>query len=157
MKDSVLYTSSFQKLFEFIQQSWKDSLHVVADFDRTLTQSFVNGKETPSLISVLRSEGILGDTYSQEAYKLYDYYHPIEIDPEIDAVARKEKMTQWWESHMQLLINTGISRHHIDDALQKGIIELRDGVSVFLSFLNHHDIPLVIISANALGTDSIKD
>jgi hypothetical protein len=36
-----------------------DSLHVIADFDRTLTYNFVDGVERPSFISVLRSENIL--------------------------------------------------------------------------------------------------
>jgi HAD superfamily hydrolase (TIGR01544 family) len=36
------------------------------------------------------------------------------------------------------------------------LIEIRDGVKYFLRFLSENNIPLVIISANWLGTDSIK-
>jgi hypothetical protein len=36
-----------------IREQGFDSIHVITDFDRTLTKAFVNGERTPSIISQL--------------------------------------------------------------------------------------------------------
>ena len=66
-----------------IKSGWLQNIHILADFDRTLTKAFSQGKIRPSLISVLRSEWHLWEEYSKKAYELFDYYNPIEINPDI--------------------------------------------------------------------------
>ncbi len=59
----------------------KDKIHVLADFDRTLTKAIIKGKKMPSIISILRDNNYLTAEYAREARKLFAKYHPIEIDP----------------------------------------------------------------------------
>lgn len=139
-----------------IKLDWLAKLHILADFDRTLTKAFSAGKLRPSLISVLRSEWYLSEEYSKKAYELFDYYHPIEVNPNIPLEEKKKEMTTWWNKHLQLLIDSKLHKSDIEKIVESGVIEFRPGVKSFLKFLSNNNIPIVIISANGLGTDSIK-
>lgn len=158
MQENIIYSNeqNFIDTLSKMQKDGNQKLHVLADFDRTLTTAFFEGKSRPSLISVLRSENYLTQEYSDKAYALFDHFHPIEIDPNISLEEKKVHMTQWWQQHLSLLVDSKLHRSHIEKVVESGIIELREGVISFLAYLEKHHIPLVIISANGLGTDSIK-
>ena len=72
-----------KELEQAIAKAGPEKLHILTDFDRTLTKAFVNGQYVSSLISVLRSENYLTADYAPEAHRLYDQYHAIETDPRI--------------------------------------------------------------------------
>lgn len=156
--NNTIYTNkeSFDKTLNNIKKDWYKNLHILADFDKTLTKAFSNWKKRPSLISVLRSEWYLSEKYQKEAYKLFDYYNPIEINPDISMEIKSKEMTIWWNKHLDLLVKSWLTKNDIDSVSNSWIIELRNWVKEFLSFLNNNDIPLLIISANWLWTDSIK-
>lgn len=146
----------FQDTLEKIKQDWFDKLHILADFDRTLTKAFYNWKLRSSLISVLRSEWYLSEEYAKSAYELFDYYNPIEVNPNIALEEKKKEMTIWWNKHLDLLVKSGLHRKDIEKIIESEIIELRPWVIKFIEFLNENNIPMVIISANWLWTDSIE-
>jgi 5'-nucleotidase len=137
-------------------KDWKESIHVLADFDRTLTKAFYNWEKRPSIISVLRREWYLWEDYSKKAYELYDKYHPVEIDPNIDLEVKKEKMLEWRNAHLDLLVKSKLHKKDINKVVNSWIIKLRDWIKEFLEKLNKNNIPLIIISANWLWGDSIK-
>ena len=146
----------FLDILSKIKEDWLQKLHILADFDRTLTKAFSGWKLRSSLISVLRSEWYLSEEYSKEAYRLYDEYHPIEVDPNISLEEKKKYMSIWWNKHLELLIDSKLHKNDIENIIKSWIIEFRIWVKSFLDVLNQNNIPLIIISANWLGTDSIK-
>lgn len=146
----------FKDLVSKIKAWGYEKLHVLADFDRTLTKCFTAWVKRWTLISVLRSEWYLSEEYTKKAYELFDYYNPIEINPNIHLSEKKKEMTIWWNKHLDLLVHSNLHKSHIDRVINSWIIEFRDGVIEFLNFLSKNNIPLVIISANGLWTDSIK-
>jgi len=131
-------------------------VHVLADFDRTLTKAYSWWKLRPSLISVLRSEWYLWEKYSKKAYELFDYYNPIEINPNISLEEKKKEMTIWWNKHLDLLVKSKLHKSDIEKIIESWVIEFRPWIKRFLKFLSENNIPIVIISANWLGTDSIE-
>lgn len=146
----------FNNIVKNIQDQWIDKLHILADFDRTLTKHFVDWEKRPSIVSVLRSEWYLWEEYSKKAFDLFNKYHPIEIDPNTPIDVKKEKMHEWWTKHLELKIE---SKLHIDDIKKVAtswIIQLRDWMKNILNILNIKEIPLVIITANWLWVDSIS-
>lgn len=149
-------TTKFEKTINNIKKDWLNNLHILADFDRTLTKAFSVWQKRPSLISVLRSEGYLSEEYSKEAYKLFDYYNPIELNPNISLEEKKKEMTNWWHKHLSLLVSSGLHKRDIEKVIESKVIELREWIKELLKFLAKNDIPLIIISANGLWTDSIK-
>jgi len=139
-----------------ILEQGKEKIHVLADFDRTLTKVFVNGKKYPSIISVLRDEDYLSPEYSEKAKALASKYHPIEIDSTIPIEEKKKAMYKWWTQHFDLLIKSGLNKNHLERVVNEGNIQFRKGTPEFLDFLNENKIPLIIMSSAGLGGDSIS-
>lgn len=133
-----------------------EKLHIVSDFDKTLTTCFVNGKKISSLIAVLRNENYLTPDYPEKAHALFDKYHPIEIDPTVPLEEKKRLMHEWWSAHFDLLIESKLNKKDLEKAINSENISLRPGVLEFLDSLKSNNIPLVIISAAGLGTESIS-
>ena len=139
----------------FIQDSLYDklkgvslsSLHVVSDFDRTLTKCFVNGKKIPSTIALIREGGYLTDDYPRKAFTLFDTYHPIEVDDSLDFEYKYLKMKEWWEEHERLLVASGMCRAVVDDIISKYPKMFRDGSLEFLKLLYEKEIPILIFSS----------
>jgi cytosolic 5'-nucleotidase 3 len=101
---------NFEELKERFKKDGAGKLHILADFDKTLTKAFVNEKKIPSLISVLRDENYLTPDYPAKANALYEKYHAIEINPNIPKQEKKEKMEEWWRLHFKLLIESGLKK-----------------------------------------------
>lgn len=81
-----------------------DNLHILSDFDRTLTYGSQDGIKTPTLISLLRDGKHLTDDYSERAQSLFDRYHPLEISHELTVEEKKPIMLEWWRKHFELMI-----------------------------------------------------
>jgi len=91
------YISNLDSLNQKIEQMKKQgasNLHIVSDFDRTLTKNFHEGEKLPSAVSLIRSGGYLTKDYPEKAYALFDKYHPYEIDLSIPFEERSKKMTE---------------------------------------------------------------
>ncbi len=140
----------------FVQQAQISRLHVLADFDGTLTTMFVDGARVPSLISVLRDGNYLSTKYSTAAHELYNQYHTIEHDETISLAERKRLMHEWWTQGFQLLIDHRFKQQDLVTVVQSGKIELRPGTVGLLRLLQDYNIPLVIMSASGLGSEAIK-
>lgn len=141
---------------ELMKRDGVAHLHVLSDFDRTLTKPEVDGKKIPSLISVLRDHGYLTPDYPEKAHALFDHYHKIEIDTTIEHDERKRAMREWWTKHFELLIASGLTQQDIQHAMNARHAQLRDGAHDFFALLRENNIPLVIMSSSGLGVDSVR-
>jgi len=146
---------NLEKIKAQIKKAGYQNLHILADFDRTLTYGEFNGIKTPSLMSMLRDGNHLTEGYAAKAQALFEKYHPMEVDPKIPLQQKKKVMREWWETHNELLIKSGLSKSDLEDIVKNGHLKFREGVSEFLDFLKEHNIPLVIISASGCG-DAIR-
>lgn len=131
------------------------SLHVIADFDNTLTKAFIAGEKTQSIIAQLREKNYLSEDYIKKAKELFETYHPYEKDPTITEETRKAKMREWWTLHFSILIKEGLSKKDLRKIIKSKTIELREGYKEFFNLLNKQGIPLIIMSASGIG-DIIK-
>ena len=145
-----------EKLKSNMAKTGSETIHVVTDFDRTLTKAYVDGKKMPSMISVLRDGNYLTSGYAEKAHGLFNKYRPIELDTEISEDEKKKAMFSWWKEHFDLLIESGLNKKNIEDAVNLGNAQIRDGLPEFFSTLRSHNIPVAIISSNGLGGDSIS-
>ena len=134
-----------------------EKLHVISDFDRTLTKAFVDAEPTPSIISILRSEDMLGMDYTQKAYALAEKYRPIEDDPKVSINEKKKKMNEWWQKHFDLLVKSNLNKSNLVQIAESGKIQFRAYADVVLAMLAERKIPLLIFSASGLGTESINE
>jgi len=146
---------NFDRLIFIFKEQGKDKIHILADFDRTLTKAFINGQKVPSIISILRDGRFLTPEYTKQANELFNQYHPIEIDPTVPFEDKKKKMEEWWRRHFELLLKSGLSKKEISQVAQDPRIQLRPGVKDFLHKLHQQQIPLVVLSSAGLGAESI--
>lgn len=146
----------FEKAKKAIINDGPEKLHILSDFDRTLTKAFVNGKHVPSLISVLRDHNYLTSEYCKKAQTLYKKYHPIEINPSISDSEKKEAMQKWWTIHFNLLIKTGLYKKDVQKVIKSGKVKLRPGALKLIDLLKSQNIPMIIISSSGLGFEAIS-
>jgi len=139
-----------------LKKGGADKLHILSDFDMTLTKAFVDGEKVPSIISILRDGNYLTKDYAKKAHELFDKYHPIEIDLNIPLEERKRAMLEWWTRHFDLLIKSGLNKKDIEEAVKSEKIKLRRGVLGFIDLLNKFNVPLIILSSAGLGKESIS-
>lgn len=144
----------FEATKKKILQEGSRNFHVIADFDKTLTHAFTNRNKVMSIIAILRNKNYLTEDYPKKAYALFDEYHPIEINPNIQLKEKKKAMDKWWKEHFRLLIKSGLNLKDIEKLVDEGEIKLRKYVLEFIDFLYTKKIPLIIMSAG-LG-DAIK-
>lgn len=156
--NQVLYSdkNKVDKIMSKIIKEGFNKLHILSDFDNTLTKAFSRWKKRSSLISILRSEWFLWEEYSKKAYELFDYYNPIEINPEINFDEKKKEMMNWRHKHLDLLVKSWLHKNDIKKVIISWIIEFREKTKDLLYNLYLKNIPVLIISANWLWTDSIK-
>ncbi|MDD2646673.1 MAG: hypothetical protein PHV78_00130 [Patescibacteria group bacterium] len=131
------------------------NLHILSDFDRTLTKAFIDGQYIPSLISVLRDHGYLTPDYPEQAHALFNKYHAIELDPKVSLADKKRAMLEWWTAHFDLLIRSGLNKKDLSDVVESNQIVLRDGFKEFSELLKAQNIPLVVLSSSGLGGEII--
>lgn len=152
----IISNQNLEQLKTNFKKAGASAIHILADFDKTLTTAFVDNKKVPSLISVLRDHGFLTPDYPAKAHVLYNKYAPIEIDPKISTAEKKKAMQTWWSEHFDLLIKSKLNKKDIAKAVEMKKIKLRDGVFDFVNMLHHNNIPLIIMSSNGLGDESIE-
>lgn len=146
---------SLKKKIEQIKKDGVSHLHIVSDFDRTLTPAFIDGKKPSTSFAQIREGGYLSEKYFQKAQVLFHKYQPLEISQEISLEEKKKHMSVWWEAHLNLMVKYGLQKSFIEDVINKKILKFRKGTKEFLDVLAIHKIPILIFSAG-LG-DIIKE
>jgi len=143
-----------QKKIKKLKSDGADNLHIVSDFDRTLTKAFVNGEKFKSIYHILRRDKYLTPDYPEKAFALFDKFHRYEISTELSIEEKNVKMEEWWKAHYQLMVVCGINKKVIQNLATSGKIPLREGTFTFLDVVSKYNIPLLIFSAG-MG-DAIK-
>ena len=155
MKITISNNKNLEQLKSKIKQTGYQNLHILSDFDGTLTCGVTNGVKAPAIISLLRDGNYLTKDYAEKAHALFNKYHPIETDVKVPVAKKKKAMQKWWELHYKLLIKSGLTKSDLKHIVESGHIKFRDGVPEFLDFLYKKNIPLVVFSAGGCG-EAIK-
>jgi len=142
--------SSFElKKKKFLKGGAK-SIQVVSDFDRTLTTATYRGQKTNTAIAQIRNNNFLEDEYTKQAFALFDYYNPIEIDSSIPLETKIPMMEEWWATHLGIIVKYGMNRRVVNKVIAIQSKYLRSGTKRFFSLLSKNDVPVLILSS-ALG------
>lgn len=133
-----------------------ENLQVVLDFDRTITFGAKMDGQTPSMISFLRLSNMLGEQYYKASNENFAKYHPMEIDATMDKAEQMKQMQIWWEAHLQMVVDFGLTLEQVKEIANTPQLVLRPGMLELFKFCKETDVPIVIFSANVLGHESIK-
>jgi len=144
----IVDEKDFEKKKKRIIEGGVGKLHILSDFDRTITYGLNDGNRTPTVISQLRSDvKYLGEDYPKRANELFEIYHPIEIDSKIPLEKKKKKMDEWWMKHFNLIAEYDFTKKLIKQVVKEKPLRFRKGSLEFLSLLNEKNIPLIFMSA----------
>lgn len=123
---------------------WNDnSIHILTDFDRTITVG-----NSDSSWSILSKSNLVPKEYVAERQELFSYYRPFEIDESLDYETKNRLMSEWWNNHIGLFIKYQLSESVINEAARNlRVMAFRDGAKEFLESMKKRNIPVIIISA----------
>jgi HAD superfamily hydrolase (TIGR01544 family) len=138
---------NFEKLKQRIKEQGTDNILIVADFNKTLTHAFVDGKKVSTSFANIRDNNYLGEEYINKAKKYFEKYHPIEVSRDISFEEKDKAMQEWWRKHFEILIEYGITNKVFLEIIEKGKVKLRKGVKDFFKWCKEKNIPFVIISS----------
>lgn len=132
-----------------IRSGWVDKMSVISDFDRTLTRMTFGDRKITGWLAMIREWGHLPDEYVLRARKLFEDYHPIEIDSIIPLEEKIPKMIEWATAHMWLFVEYKLQKQQIIDTASQNLSVLRSWFSQMLDTLDSNWIPLVVSSAGS--------
>lgn len=144
---SIPHPKQLEETIARMKQDGPDKLHILADFDKTLTQANVAGQKSPSVIAQLRNNRALTPDYADRADALYNRFHPFERRLDIPLAERATKMAEWWTAHHQLLIECGLTKQVMDEIVAKRTLKFRSGILDFMNKLHSTSVPLIIMSS----------
>lgn len=156
MEENIIISNpKLEEIKKEIAKSGAGQLHILADFDRTLTKALIDGKPVVGLLWLLYNGNYLSKDYAKKAQELHDKYYAIETDCKVPKEEKRKAMEEWWTKHFDLLIESGLNKKDIKAVVDSDKVKLREGSNEFFDSLKEKDIPLVIMSSSGLGEEGI--
>lgn len=119
------------------------NIYIVTDFDGTLTVS----SSDSSWASIFKNPNVSKE-FVAECVRIFNKYHPIEIDDSISFEEKLAIMSEWYKVNIETLINYGIDEEIINySAYNEKIMCFRSGAKQFLELLYKYNVPVIVISA----------
>ncbi|MFA4931174.1 MAG: hypothetical protein WC570_04910 [Patescibacteria group bacterium] len=143
----IINPKNINLFIKVVKDAGVGSLHVITDFDRTLTRAFVDGHKVNTSFGAIRQANYLPAEYVRRANEYYDYYHPWEIDPDMSRAEKAAIMREWWTRHLELLVEYGLTESKINEIAQLSKFSFRSGMDKFIKLTSRNNIPVVIMSA----------
>ncbi len=144
MRDASMVERKLQQL----RQAGKDKLHVVADFDMTLT---AHGGADPNIRNsswgVFESEQLGPKWFVQEYKDLFTRYNPVSNDPILSAEEKDRLLHEWYEKSLELVVRRKMTRRDFEEAARSTIIVPRPGLQELFFFAQDAEIPFIVFSA----------
>lgn len=128
----------FKEKVSKIKSQGLNSLHIISDFDLTLTKE--GSVPTWEVCQ-------LGDEYEKERDEYKAIYLPIEYDVNATLELKNEKMNEWWKLHLGALIKYGLNKQMIDSGILHSRMTPRDRLNELCEFSSKNSIPFLVLSA----------
>lgn len=147
---NIIYSDieSFNNKVRLLKSGGINSLHIIADFDNTISKAYNDkGEKFQSAIALIRHGGYLTPDYPKQAYELHDIYSPFENSTNYPIELRIQKMEEWWQKHLDLKIKCKMNRKVVNEIISKNPLPLRENIKEFFGLLKDNDVPVLIFSA----------
>ena len=143
-----LYVPEMEELSRKIREissAGAEKLHVVTDFDRTLTMPVTpDGEHNSTWNSTMH---VLGEEYAAKKQALFEHYHPMWRGQDMDSDKKAELMQEWAKGNFALLAEHGMTREGIKEIVERDLVHPREGVKEFFARLSEAGVPSLVFSA----------
>ena len=141
----------FLEKCQLLLQGGLSSLHVISDFDMTLTKYWVDGKRSISSHGILERYSKMPPDFKSKTAQLYAHYYPIEIDHSLPFSEKRLAMEEWWSQAHELIIQLGLTRSDLSLMIKENSVTFRPGFDAFVNQCDSLKVPLLIFSAGIAG------
>nr|KAJ3420753.1 hypothetical protein HK105_005285 [Polyrhizophydium stewartii] len=125
-----------------------DSLHIITDFDMTLTKYWTpEGQRSRSTHGVLEEAAKLAGGPKQALRELYHKYYPIEVSPTIPFEEKVAAMRTWWSTAHAIIISLGLTEDDLLAMVRSTPVLFRPRLQEFMDVCASRGIPMLIFSA----------
>jgi len=139
---------SLKQTIDNMRLDGAEKLHILTDFDRTLTRAYDDeGNNFTSIFANLRRDGYLDPEYVKISREHYEKYYPIEIDYNRSFDERANYMREWWDAAHADMIQFGVTKTLLDRVCAEHPLFFRDGALDLFRDTFSKNIPFVIMSA----------
>jgi 5'-nucleotidase len=140
---------NFQKKFFDIKKLGINNLCIISDFDDTISKGIKSdGTKSSNSFSVyMNNPHLLGEKMNVELNKLFNYYYPIEQDPNLPKKQKEKIIVEWWNKTFEEYKKYKFSKDIITQIVDENLMELKDKTDIFLEFTVKHKIDTIIFSA----------
>ena len=130
-----------------ILRSGAASLHIISDFDRTMTKYYTqDGARSPSSHAVLMRSPNTTPEFKARSDELYHRYYPMEIDPNLDRAIKAKAMETWWTEAHRVIVDAQITTADIANMVRATPVVFRSGCSELVEACTELGIPLLVRS-----------
>lgn len=136
----------FSQKLSAILAAGPQNLQIVTDFDFTLSRRQVDQTVGHSTYSILQ-HGVLNEEGRKKTRECYEYYHRIEVDPNVPPEEKAVLMHEWWETGNQMVLDQEVYQDMMPDLISQSTLYLRNGTDRMIWLCEKHSVPLTIISA----------
>lgn len=120
-----------------------NNFYIVIDFDQTITT-----KDSSTSLSLFSKSGFYDKSYLEKRNKNYEYFRPLELDPNISSEEKFQITKTWQEKSYELMLEYKVRESDIKRIIMKQeLLKVRENAIDFIKTLNEYNIPLIINSA----------
>jgi len=140
------YEKVEKKLLDIIKDG-KENVHIISDFDMTITKYWDNDKRSPSCYDFFSRSSKISDNYRKKYMDLKEKYYPIEISPDLTNEEKLPYMIEWWGKCNEALLEEKTHKDAIADIVSETELPYRPGIKDVLYCCKEKNIPFLIFSA----------
>ncbi|KAI8844758.1 pyrimidine 5'-nucleotidase [Chytridium lagenaria] len=139
--------AALQRKLEDVLEGGKSKLHIISDFDMTMTRYWMNGSRSPSSHAILTRSPSISAEFKQRSDVLYKTYYPIEISPTVTKEEKFKAMEDWWVKAHELIVDLKLAKSDFAKMIQQTPVAFRPGLHEVIQRTAKDNIPFLVFSA----------
>ena len=148
--EKIIQNTTYAQKAAIFRKLDRQSILVLADFDRTLTMAINRSGQKNSSVALVRESKLMEEEYRCRAQELMGSYQPFEKLVLQTRAEISDYLNRSWQEQLQLMIEYELSREILANIVNEADVLFRPGMAEFIDYLSLNNIPLVVMSA-ALG------
>ncbi|KAJ3104907.1 5'-nucleotidase, cytosolic III [Phlyctochytrium planicorne] len=135
------------KKLEQIIAGGAKKLHIISDFDMTMTKYWVNGKRSPSSHAILTRSPSITQEFKDRSDDLYKKYYPIEISSTVSTEVKFKAMEEWWIEAHKLIVELNLGKSDLTRMIHETQVTFRQGLDEVIKLSASMNVPFLVFSA----------
>ncbi|KAJ3327443.1 hypothetical protein HDU76_011795 [Blyttiomyces sp. JEL0837] len=124
-----------------------ESMHIISDFDMTMTKYWLNGSRSPSTHSILTRSTRIPVEFKTKSDEYYKKYYPIEVSHTHTYEEKYKAMEEWWILAHELIVGLKLKRSLLELMIADTPVVFREGLKDIIELCKDASVPFLVFSA----------